>query len=265
METPRITRRTPARASMPSEVRNFNSSRTRLFSPADSGIYTPPSPRTPFGVHVEKKPGDPNTRKYGQASPMNNHRGAVRDRVDGVEYGSGWSRFWLIWVSIFVICSSCVIFAWNYFPDNKVVQRSQEYVVVGLLSVISLMIFTIMLKLVWQYCRGTRFNSVRCEDDVEPEVHEDWVDGYFSTPGEEPYHPLEMPDTQPGTRARSNMGHAQIPAGRTGQGLDVMDSDQSGSLSSGQAGSTRAAPDPGAAQAASSMTFDQCEPGVASK
>ena len=69
--------------------------------------------------------------------------------------------------------SSCVIFALNHYPENKVVQGSQEYVMAGLLSVISLMIFTIILKLVWQYCRGTRSKSVHFEDALEPEVRDD--------------------------------------------------------------------------------------------
>ena len=93
MDTPRIRRRTPARASMPSEVRNFNSSRTRLFSPADSGIYVSPSPRTPSGVHVEKKLGDLSSRKYEQASPANNHDMVFRNKVDSVKNGTGLNRF----------------------------------------------------------------------------------------------------------------------------------------------------------------------------
>jgi hypothetical protein len=45
-----------------------------------------------------------------------------------------WGKFWLIWMSFLAVCSACVAFARIKFPENKVVQRSQEYVMAGLLT-----------------------------------------------------------------------------------------------------------------------------------
>jgi type VI protein secretion system component VasK len=64
-----------------------------------------------------------------------------------------WGKFWLIWMSLLAVCSACVAFAWSKFPENKVVQRSQEYVMVGLLTIMGVMIITIFLKLIWHSCR----------------------------------------------------------------------------------------------------------------
>jgi magnesium-transporting ATPase (P-type) len=60
-----------------------------------------------------------------------------------------WGMFWLIWMSLLAVCSACVAFAWIKFPENKVVQRSQEYVMAGLLTIMGVMIITIFLKLIW--------------------------------------------------------------------------------------------------------------------
>ena len=38
---------------------------------------------------------------------------------------------------------------WTYFPDHKVVQNSQEYVMIGLSLIIGLIISTIVMKLTW--------------------------------------------------------------------------------------------------------------------
>ena len=46
-----------------------------------------------------------------------------------------------------------LIYAWIKFPENKVVQRSQEYVMAGLLTIMGVMIITIFLKLIWHSCR----------------------------------------------------------------------------------------------------------------
>ena len=213
---------------------------------------------------MEKKPGNSSYRKIGQASPSNHPGMAVQDRVDGVESsvgsGSGWSRFWLIWVSIFVACSGCVMFAWVYFPQNKVVQKSQEYVMVGLLSVISVWVFTIMLKLVWQYCRGTQKRSLVHFEDVGPEIQDGWVDDCFSTPCGEPYYSEEMPDQQPGIGVRSYMGHMHVPAGQPGQPSDVVGSNQVQGLSPGGPSLARAEPNSGLAREAISVPGDQCGP-----
>jgi hypothetical protein len=64
-----------------------------------------------------------------------------------------WGKFWLIWMSLLAVCSACVAFAWSKFPENKVVQRSQEYVMAGLLTIMGVIIITIFLKLIWHSCR----------------------------------------------------------------------------------------------------------------
>jgi hypothetical protein len=46
-------------------------------------------------------------------------------------------------MSLLAVCSACVAFAWIKFPENKVVQRSQEYVMAGLLTIMGVMIITI--------------------------------------------------------------------------------------------------------------------------
>ena len=38
---------------------------------------------------------------------------------------------------------------WTYFPDHKVVQNSQEYVMIGLSLIIGLIVSTIVMKLTW--------------------------------------------------------------------------------------------------------------------
>ena len=64
-----------------------------------------------------------------------------------------WGKVWLIWMSLLAVCSACVAFAWSKFLENKVVQRSQEYVMAGLLTIMGVMIITIFLKLIWHSCR----------------------------------------------------------------------------------------------------------------
>jgi hypothetical protein len=56
-------------------------------------------------------------------------------------------------MSLLAVCSAFVAFAWIKFPGNKGVQRSQEYVMAGLLTIMGVMIITIFLKLIWHSCR----------------------------------------------------------------------------------------------------------------
>jgi hypothetical protein len=72
-----------------------------------------------------------------------------------------WGMFWLILMRLLAVCSVCVAFAWIKFPENKVVQRSQEYVMAGLLTIMGVMIITIFLKFIWHSCRREMSHSRR--------------------------------------------------------------------------------------------------------
>jgi hypothetical protein len=48
-----------------------------------------------------------------------------------------------------MVSSGLVAVLWTYFPDHKVVQKSQEYVMIGLLLIIGLIVSTIVMKLTW--------------------------------------------------------------------------------------------------------------------
>ena len=167
MDTPRIVRRTTARAEVPSEVRR-SSGRTRLFSPPDSGVVVSPFPRTPLGTRTGKKSGGPYW-KVGHSSPKSyqglEDQGRGGDSEIYSRCESGWFKFWLVWISLLVLSGGCVVSAWVYFPENRVVRRSQEYVMTGLLVMVGLLMSTIVLKLVWNSCRGTKRRHVyRYED-----------------------------------------------------------------------------------------------------
>jgi hypothetical protein len=60
-----------------------------------------------------------------------------------------WKKFWLVWVGLLMVSSGLVAVLWTYFPDHKVVQKSQEYVMIGLLLIIGLIVSTIVMKLTW--------------------------------------------------------------------------------------------------------------------
>lgn len=119
MDTPRIIRRTTARAEVATEVRRSNS-RTRLFSPSDSGVEVSPSPRTPLGTQTGKKLGGP-FRIAGHTSPKRYQGMDVQGRVDGLETHSenqnGWFKFWLIWLSCWKqwVCNFCI----GIFPREQ--------------------------------------------------------------------------------------------------------------------------------------------------
>ncbi|CAC5395809.1 NIPA [Mytilus coruscus] len=89
-------------------------------------------------------------RRIGHCSPRNNQDRAVQEmsnmEKDG---GHGWKKSWQIWVSLLTLSSGLVASAWIYFPNNRVVQKSQEYVMTGLLVIIGLLTCTIVLKLIW--------------------------------------------------------------------------------------------------------------------
>jgi hypothetical protein len=154
MDTSRITRRKITQVFTPYEVRK-QSPRTRLFTSADSGIGRSPLPATPSDVQMERSPYTLSNRRGRYFSPMNDQTMEVNEAGDddlAENTTNQWGKFWLIWMSLLAVCSTCVAFAWIKFPENKVVQRSQEYVMAGLLTIMGVMIITIFLKLIWHSC-----------------------------------------------------------------------------------------------------------------
>ncbi|CAC5403280.1 unnamed protein product [Mytilus coruscus] len=148
METPRRKIRTSTQAPTLSQVRQ-NCLRNQIFSPADSGLGSSPATGTLHDVHTETMP---DIRRIGHCSPSNNQDRAVQEmsntEKDG---GNGWKKFWQICVSLLTLSICLVASAWIYFPNNTVVQKSQEYVMIGLLAIICLIISTIVLKFVWNF------------------------------------------------------------------------------------------------------------------
>ncbi|CAC5364671.1 unnamed protein product [Mytilus coruscus] len=149
MEIPRRTIRTSTQAPTLSQVRQ-NCLRNQIFSPAASGLSSSPATGTLHDIHTENMPDIRYRRRIVHCSPRNNQDRAVQEmsntEKDG---GNGWKKFWQIWVSLLTLSSSFVASAWIYFPNNRVVQKSQEYVMIGLLAIICLIISTIVLKFVW--------------------------------------------------------------------------------------------------------------------
>ncbi|CAC5409428.1 unnamed protein product [Mytilus coruscus] len=91
-------------------------------------------------------------RRIGHCSPRNNHYRVVQERSNTQsDRGNSWRKFWLIWISLLTLRSGLVAVAWIYFPNNRVVQKFQEYVMIGLLTIICLIISTIVLKLAWNF------------------------------------------------------------------------------------------------------------------
>ncbi|CAC5401303.1 unnamed protein product [Mytilus coruscus] len=149
METPRRTIRTSTQAPTLSQVRQ-NCLRNQIFSPAASGLSSSPATGTLHDVRTETMPDIQYRRKIGHCSPRNNQDRAVQEmsntEKDG---GNGWKKFWQIWISLLTLSSGLVASAWIYFPNNRVVHKSEEYVMIGLLAIICLIISTIVLKFLW--------------------------------------------------------------------------------------------------------------------
>ena len=155
MDTSRITRRNITQAFTPYDVRK-QSPRTRLFTSTDSGIGRSPLPATPLDVQMERSPHTLSNRRGRYFSPMNDQTMEVNKAGDDdleENTTNQWGKFWLVWMSLLAVCSAFVAFAWIKFPENKGVQRSQEYVMAGLLTIMGVMIITIFLKLIWHSCR----------------------------------------------------------------------------------------------------------------
>ncbi|CAC5386667.1 unnamed protein product [Mytilus coruscus] len=149
METPRRTIRTSTQDPTLSHVRQ-NCYRNQPFPPADSGFGSSPATGTLHDVRTETMPDIRFRRRIGHCSPRNHQDRAVQEMSNtDKDGGNGWKKFWQIWISLLTFSSGLVATAWIYFPNNRAVQKSQEYVVIGLLAIICLIILTIVLKLVW--------------------------------------------------------------------------------------------------------------------
>ncbi|VDI13691.1 Hypothetical predicted protein [Mytilus galloprovincialis] len=175
METPRIMRRSSTRAPRSVGVRQDNC-RSRLFSPADSGVEVSSFPMTPLDAHSGKKAGYPNFRKFMHSSPRRYQSMEVVGAVNGLETRCSWGWFWSVWIFFLVVCSGCVIFVWVYFPENKVVRRSQEYVMTGLFIIIGLLVSTVGIKIVWRSSKnGERHMTdlMYDEDGIFPDINMD--------------------------------------------------------------------------------------------
>ncbi|CAC5407655.1 unnamed protein product [Mytilus coruscus] len=175
METPRIIRRSSTRAPRSVEVRQDNC-RSRLFSPADSGVEVSPFPMTPLDAHPGKKAGDPSFRKFMHSSPRSYQSTEVVGAVNGLETKCSWGWFWSVWICLLVVCSGCVILVWVYFPENKVVRRSQEYVMTVFFMIIGLLVSTVGIKIVWRSSKnGERHMSdlMYAEDGIFPDINGD--------------------------------------------------------------------------------------------
>jgi len=145
METPRSSGRRTSKVGQ-------NYLRNRLFLSDDSGIGNSPTTGIPH-AYSETVPDIRHRRKVGHSSPISSPGRVHKElHVDGQRgnKGNGWKKFWLIWVSFFAVSSSLVATAWTYFPENKVVQKSQEYVMTGLIVILTLVVLTGILKLIFQ-------------------------------------------------------------------------------------------------------------------
>lgn len=71
----------------------------------------------------------------------------VVSAVNGLKTKCSCGWFWSVWICLFVVCSGRVIFVWMYFLENKVVRRSQEYIMTGLFKNIGLLDSTVGIRL----------------------------------------------------------------------------------------------------------------------
>ncbi|CAG2254916.1 unnamed protein product [Mytilus edulis] len=129
METPRRTTRTSTQAPTLSQVRQ-NCSRNQVFSPADSGFRSSPATgRTLNDIHMETMPEVRYRRNIGHCYPRKNHYRVIQEmsntEKDG---GNGWKKFWQIWIILLTLSRGLVASAWIYFHNDRVVQKSREYV-----------------------------------------------------------------------------------------------------------------------------------------
>ena len=170
MDTPRITRRHSFQADMPTKVRP-DFSRSQLFTP-DSGIGGTPSPRTPMDIRTG---GASRTVRQGMRVPTRMGDGRATEETDE----SRWSMFWFVWFAILALSCVCVAFTWAYFPENKIVQLSQEYVMKSLLAVIGATFLAVILKVIWVICRREPRRSIN-PTDIREDDYRDYYRGDYS-------------------------------------------------------------------------------------
>ena len=149
--------------------------RNRLFTQDDSGIFNSPTTGIPQ-AYSETTPDIRHRRRIGQCSPIDG-QGRVHELSNLRESkGKGWKKFWLIWAILLTVSSSLVAIAWTYFPENKVVRKSQEYVMASLIVIIAVVILTGILKLIFQVLVSR--NRTEVNNQVCPEFGQDHYDGY---------------------------------------------------------------------------------------
>uniref|UniRef100_K1PHR8 Uncharacterized protein n=1 Tax=Magallana gigas TaxID=29159 RepID=K1PHR8_MAGGI len=68
-------------------------------------------------------------------------------------------RILLIWVLVALIGCSLIVMTWIYFPENKIVQKSQENALTSMVSVASAMLLVIILRVVWKYGGPSLLNT----------------------------------------------------------------------------------------------------------
>lgn len=160
-------RRSNTRAPRSVEVRQDKCG-SGLFSPADSGVVVS---HQSSGCTLWGK-----GRRNGYSSPRGYQSTDVVGAVIGLEIKCSWGWFWSVWICFLVVCSGCDIFVWVYFPGNKVVRRSLEYVMTGLFMIIWLLVSTVGIKIVWRSSKnGERHmsDSMCAEDGIFPEINWD--------------------------------------------------------------------------------------------
>lgn len=68
-------------------------------------------------------------------------------------------RILLLSVLFALIGCSLIVMTWIYFPENKIVQKSQENALTSLVSVASAMLFVIEIRVVWKYGGPSLLNT----------------------------------------------------------------------------------------------------------
>uniref|UniRef100_A0A8W8LQR5 Uncharacterized protein n=1 Tax=Magallana gigas TaxID=29159 RepID=A0A8W8LQR5_MAGGI len=120
----------------------------------DSGIElnTETECRTSWQPTSRVTPESPNFQELGQNSqgPSVQHMYIPKPSL---------KRILLIWVLFALIGCSLIVITWIYFPENKIVQKSQENALTSLVSVASAVLLVIVLRVVWKYGGPSLLNT----------------------------------------------------------------------------------------------------------